>query len=495
MSLDSKTIETIHRLTHEQKLSPRQIARELHVSRDTVRKYLRNPSPLKTIRAPRKSKLDSFKPVIRELLEQWPTASSVVFEQRLKSLGYTGGNTILRQYIATLRMVRNPPRAYVRIESSPGECFQIDWGHFDSLDYEGDKRKLYAFCCVECYSRRLYVEFTHSQCFETFVRCHLHAFRFMGGVARECLYDNLATAVSEHDGRIVRFNPRFLAFARELGFYPKACNKAAGWEKGKVENSVGYLRKNFWPLRSFTSLYDVNFQVRQWLEQTANKRIHRQTRQSPDERFNPQSLRHLPSKLPDYQDTAAALVHKDIRLHFDGNSYCVPPRYVGKRLTVKADNQSVVIYDNDREVARYTRSWRRGQSFGAERFEKELLAERPPAARSAAQQRLVLLLGETGDSYLRQLAQTDRALSRQITELLDLCRQYGPDAVSSAISKAQSLGAFGADYIKNILWQEQSPRQVQPILQLKDSRLNDIATDPLSLLDYDSLILSQRSES
>jgi len=494
MSLDSKTIEAIHRLTHEQKLSPRQIARELHVSRDTIRKYLRNPSPPKTIRSPRSSKLDSFKPVIRELMEQWPTASSVVVEQRLKSLGYTGSNSILKQYMATLRKVRNPPRAYVRIESLPGECFQIDWGHFDNLDYEGDKRKLYAFCCVECYSRRLYVEFTHSQCFETFARCHLNAFRFMGGVARECLYDNLATAVSEHDGRIVRFNPRFLAFARDLGFYPKACNKAAGWEKGKVENSIGYIRKNFWPLRSFSGLCDVNFQARQWLEQIANKRIHRQTRQAPDERFDTEALRPLPHKLPDCRDTAAALVNKDIRLHFDGNRYCAPPRFVGQRLTVKADSQSVVIYDNDSEVARYARSWRRGQTFGAEHFEKELLAERPPAERSAAQQRLISILGKTGDSYIRQLAQTDRSLFRQIAEMLDLCRQYGKDAVLSAIEKAQYSGAFGADYIKNILWQEHSPRQVQPVLQMKDSRLNRIATEPLSLLDYDSLILTQRND-
>jgi len=493
MSLDSKTIEAIHRLTHEQKFSPRKIARELHVSRRTIRKYLQNPLPPKTIRTSRPGKLDPFKPVIRELLEQWPAASSVVIEQRIKKLGYAGENTILRQYMATLRKVGNPPpRAFVRIESSPGECFQIDWGHFDSLDYEGDKRKLYAFCCVECHSRRLYVEFTHSQRFETFVRCHLNAFQFMGGIARECQYDNLATAVAEHDGRIVRFNPRFLAFARELGFYPKACNRAAGWEKGKVEAGVGYLRKSFWPLRTFNSLYDVNFQVRQWLNEIANKRIHRETRQPPDDRFNPQSLQPLPPLFPDYRDSATARVYKDIRLIFDGNRYCVPPRYVGRRLSVLADSQSVAIYDNDREIVRYARSWRRGQTFGAERFEKELLAERPPAECSAAQRRLILFLGETGDSYLRQLAQTDLALSRQVRELLELCRQYGPGAVSSAISKAQPLGAFGADYIKNILLQELSPRLVQPALKLKDSSLNDLATDPLSLLEYDALILSQK---
>jgi transposase len=495
MGTDSKTIEAIHRMSHEQKLPGREIARQLHISRKTIKKYLQNPLAKNTVRKPRSSKLDPFKPVIRELLEQWPRASAVVIGQRIRPLGYAGGRSILQQYLATLRQIQTPPRAYIRIESSPGDCFQIDWGHFGSIDYQGDKRKLYAFCCIECHSRRLYVEFTHSQCFETFVRCHVHAFQFMGGRAKECLYDNLVTAVSEHDGRIVRFNPRFLAFARELGFYPRACNKGAGWEKGKVENSIGYLRKNFWPLRTFTDLADVNSQARQWLEQIANKRIHRETRQIPDERFRPECLGPLPPLIPDYRDTKVPLVHTDSRLHFDGNRYCVHPRYRGSHLTVRADSQSVAIYDHETEIAGYVRCWRRGQILGADRYQKELLEQRPAAERSAAQRRLVLLLGETGESYLRKLAETDRSLSRQIKELLILVRQYGPDAVMAAVGKAQSLGAFGADYIANILMQEQSARELQPLLRLKDPRLNELATDPLSLLEYDALILKSRSES
>ena len=199
--------------------------------------------------------------------------------------------------------------------------------------------------------------------------------------------------------------------------------------------------------------------------------------------------------MPDYRDTASPLVHKDIRLHFDGNRYCVHPRYKGFHLTVKADSQSVAIYDHDHEVVRYARCWRRGQTFGAERFEKDLLEHRPSAERSARHRRLVLILGEAGESYLRGLAETDRSLSRQIGELLALIRQYGPEAVLAAIGKAQSVGAFGADYIANILLQEQSAREMQPVLLLRDARLNELATDPLSLLDYDALILNQRSES
>lgn len=81
-----------------------------------------------------------------------------------------------------------------------------------------------------------YLEFTHSQSFETFVRCHVHAFQMLNGIARELWYDNLATAVAEHDGRLIRFNPRFLAFAREFNFYPRACNPASGWEKDQASH-------------------------------------------------------------------------------------------------------------------------------------------------------------------------------------------------------------------------------------------------------------------
>ena len=94
----------------------------------------------------------------------------------------------------------------------------MDWWHFGSLDYQRDLRKLCAFACVECHSRRLYVEFTHSQSFEAIALCHMGAFRFMKGVAR--VYDNLLTAVLEHDGPLVRFNRRFLDFARLYGFSP-----------------------------------------------------------------------------------------------------------------------------------------------------------------------------------------------------------------------------------------------------------------------------------
>ena len=487
-------ISELHRLHWVEKWSLRKIARHLHIGRRTIAKYLETPAP-KTTHRERTCKIDPWKAAIADLLRQDPDAQAPVIAQHLKPLGFDGGLTIIKDYLRTLRRDSVARRAYVRVEPAPGERSDVDWGHFGALVYNGATRKLYAFCLVEAHSRKMYLEFTHSQSFETFVRCHLHAFQFLSGTSREIWFDNLATAVAEHDGNLVRFNPRFLAFARECGFIPRACHVRAAWEKGKVERAIGYVRQNFWPLRSFTDLTDVNTQARQWLKEIANLRRHRETGQSPDKRFQPESLRPLPTMLPDYRDVAEALVHKDLRLSFDGNRYCVPARYVGHKLTVKADASSVTIYDQHHEVACYARSWQRGQTFGAERFEKELHAQLAAAERSAAQQRLIALLGPAAHEYLERLADADRTVSRQVRELFALVREYGPEAVSAAIAKAHAARAFGADYIANILRQQQRRRGVQPPLRLKDPALNELATDPLSLAQYDAFILHSRKES
>ena len=496
--LDTEQINDLHRLYWSERWSIRKIERHLKMGWRTIRKYLKAPAQGSALRS-RSSKLDSFKGNIAEWLEKDPQVTAAVIEQRLRPLGYTGGASILQEYVRKVRPQMAPRRAFVRMEPVAGERFEVDWGHFGALTYSGDTRKLYAFALVDAHSRMMYAEFTHCQSFETFARCHVHAFTELGGVARQIAYDNLATAVAEHDGRLVRFHPRFLGFAREYNFFPHACNPASGWEKGKVERAIGYLRQNFWPLREFTDLHDVNRQVRQWLSEVANRRLHRETRERPLDRFKPEALRPLPIIPYDYRDSTEALVHKDLRLPFDGNRYCVPHRYVGRRLTIKADSGAVTIYDRVEEVVGYARSWRRGQTFGAERFEKLLAEERPAARRSQAQQRLLdsldgMCLRATVEAYLRDMADTDRSLSRQIQELLELIRQYGPEDVAGAIEKAASARAYGADYVANILRQQRSPRRPQPPLRLRDPLLNELATDPISLLEYDAFILESGKE-
>jgi hypothetical protein len=108
---------------------------------------------------------------------------------------------------------------------------------------------------------------------------------------------------------------------------------------------------------------------------------------------------------------------------------------------------------------------------------------------------VVALLGPASEEYLRRLADTDRSLTRQVRELLELIREYGPEAVTAALSKAHAAGAFGADYIANILRQQQTRREVQPPLRFQQPGLNELSTEPVSLADYDAFILQPRKES
>ena len=295
--IERRTVFEIHRLADEG-LSVRKIAAQLGVSRPTVQKYLDDPGP--GLRAlTRASKLDPFKDDIKQMLEVDPKASAMVIRQRLQERGFDGGVTIVRTYLSRVRPGFQA-KAFIRFESEPGVQCQIDWGHFGSLTYGHTQRKLYCLAVIECHSRMLYVEFTHSQRQETLHRCLLGAFHFFQGTPKELVHDNMITAVIEHQGPVVRFNEQFLEFLRPFHLNPIACNVRQPQEKGKVEKgAIHYIRHNFWPLRSFTNLDDLQAQANHWRDQVANRRVHRTTGWRPIERFQPEAMRPLPEFLPD----------------------------------------------------------------------------------------------------------------------------------------------------------------------------------------------------
>ena len=147
--LTAEQVNTIHHLHFAERWSMRKIARHLHLGRRTISQYLATPAHSAAPRQ-RPSKLDPFKTTIAELLEQDAEASAVVIAQRLRPLGFDGGLSILKEYLHAVRVSTQAKRAYVRMEPAAGERFEIDWGHFGVLSYQGHARKLYAFCLVEC---------------------------------------------------------------------------------------------------------------------------------------------------------------------------------------------------------------------------------------------------------------------------------------------------------------------------------------------------------
>jgi len=356
MKIDQRTIFEIHRL-NDLSWSERKIARHLHIGRATVRKYLNNPDQAPATRMKKSSKLDSYRELIDQFLEQDPLVKAPVVLQRLQQQGFDGKITIVRDLLLRLRGQRLYRTPYIRFESPPGEQMQIDWGHFGHLQYGQTKRKLYALAVIESYSRMLYVHFTHSQKQESLHQGLLDAFRFYGGTPKEIVVDNMLTAVTERQGRLVRFNGAFLEFLRPFKTVPVACNPAAPHEKGKIEAGIKYLRQNFWPLRTFTDLADVQLQLRHWLATVANVRIHQTTGEKPKDRLATVHLRALPELLPDCRETCPAKVHKDFAVRFDANCYSCPPWSIGKNVMIKADAFTVSIYLNQKKVAHHHRKF------------------------------------------------------------------------------------------------------------------------------------------
>ena len=274
----------------------------------------------------------------------------------IRRQGYEGGWSQLRAFVHPYREAREQV-ATVRFETEPGEQAQVDWAHFGYIEHHGRRRKLYAFVMTLGWSRASYLEFTVSADAAWWLRCHVHAFRYFGGVPRQVLHDNLKTAVldREADGRIV-WNVRYMDFADYYGFSPRACRPYRAQTKGKVESGVRYVRGNFWPGLKFVDLADLNRQARDWLDQTANLRVHGTTGEVPFDRLPLEHLLPLDGK-PDYDTSLIAFRRstKDCFVSYDGNYYSVPADYARKTLQVKETEQGqlIVLDVDDEEIARH----------------------------------------------------------------------------------------------------------------------------------------------
>jgi hypothetical protein len=304
-------------------------------------------------------------------------------------------------------------------------------------------------------------------------------------------FDNMPKAVTERVGRLTRFNDRFLEFLTALRIFPKACNPGAAHEKGKVERAIGYLRKNFWPLRRFADLADVNHQVREWLTTVANQRIHQGTGERPSDRYKKVTLTPLPHPLPDGRQSLTVKVHKDFAVRFDANAYSVPPWCIGRQLTLKADQFTVSLYERHKLVATHPRSWRRKQRVELPAHQ-ELVRKIHKKLWSDRQVALFAALGPAAREYLNALSAAHQPIRKSVKRLLGLSDQYGNASLLGAIEKALGHRAYGVDYIQNILYQQMRPQRRHLPVSLKKPELNDIRLPSPCLAEYDSLVLKGR---
>ena len=272
-------------------MSLREIARRIGLSRNTVKRYLNcTEDPVYTARPAVVGKLDAHKVFLSERVAaaQPDRLPATVLLSELRVRGYTVGITILREHLASLRAV-GAPEPVVRFETRPGRQMQVDWAVM-----RRGADPLSVFVAVLGHSRMAYVQFVTDERLETLMACHEAAFTFFGGAPHEMLYDNMRTVVIGRDaygpGKH-RLQPGFRDFAHHHGFKPRLCRPYRAQIKGKVERFIRYLRQSFWvpldsrlrPLGVKVDAATANIEVRKWLRDTANVRLHGTTERMPVE--------------------------------------------------------------------------------------------------------------------------------------------------------------------------------------------------------------------
>jgi len=287
--LDQESLVDIHVL-HRQGCSVRGISRQLEISRNTVRRYLRDiaQSPDYGPRSARPSKLNPFKPYLRERIEAakpyWIPA--VVLCKELQIRGYDGQEGIVKNYVRQFKPIIKEP--VVRFETAPGQQMQVDF-----TTIKRGRNKLKGFVATLGYSRACYVCFSEYEKQEDWIAGIEGALNYFGGVPKDILFDNAKCIMIERDAYGEgqhRWNSKLLQLSGDYGFRLRACRPYRAKTKGKVERFNGYLKHSFiTPLAATLKqaglaldIDTANGQVGQWLHDVAHQRIHGTTQQKPE---------------------------------------------------------------------------------------------------------------------------------------------------------------------------------------------------------------------
>jgi len=329
---------------HQQGLSISQISRETGYHRDTVRKYIAaQTTPTLKKRGEIVSKLDPFKDYIHQRISEYPLHASRIYHE-IQGQGFTGGYTIVKDYIRKIRPPEIIP-AVLRYETKPGVQAQVDWTECEHIEEDGHVRKVYCFSMILGYSRMRFMEYTFTTNISTFIQCHLHAFEYFGGYTDEILYDNIKQVLIK---RAIRprentWNSKFQDFFTYHGFIPRLCKPYCPQTKGKIENSIGYMKRDFLMGGTFSSLNDMNRQLIQWLNRV-NGAVHGTTHEVPFERLKKENLKSL-SALPAYQvrREETRRVSRDSYVSYRGNRYSVPYQYAGRSVTIEIQGNRMAI--------------------------------------------------------------------------------------------------------------------------------------------------------
>jgi transposase len=472
------TVETIGRIRREHFLEGKtikEIARDLKVSRNTVRKVLRSGETSFEYERevqPR-PKLGRWTADLDELLAgnaAKPAREQLtliqIFED-LRGRGYAGGYDAVRRYARRWSKARGQSMAaaYVPLSFAPGEAYQFDWSH-EVVLLSGVTVIVKVAHVRLCHSRMLFVRAYPRETQEMVFDAHDRAFALFKGACRRGIYDNMKTAVETvFIGKDRLYNRRFLQMCSHYLVEPVACTPASGWEKGQVENQVGLVRERFFTPRLRFKNYD---ELNAWLldKCIAYAKAHRHpelAEQTIWEVFETERPQLVPyAGRFDGFHTVPASVSKTCLVRFDNNKYSVAASAVGRPVEVQAYADRIVIRQDGRIVGEHRRCFGRGETIYDPWHYVPVLARKPGALRNGAPFK-DWVLPAAMERVRRKLAGVDDG-HRQMVDILTAVLTDGLPAVEAACAEALDQGVHSADVVLNILARQRDPGPAATIL-------------------------------
>ncbi len=444
-----KDYSEIHFCFDQLKMSKEQIAKSLNLSPTTIRFWLSKESFAKSAKKKHTSKLDPFKEKIHQLLAQCPDYSGKQILQFIHNEGFDGGRSIVNDYLKSIRPKER--KAYLSLNFPPGDSAQVDWGVAGYISIDGTRRKVSYFVMVLCYSRMIYVEFSIGEAQEFWLKFHENAFKYFGGVPKKVMVDNCKTAVISHKKtEDVVFNSHYQDFAHHYGFHIIACNVRQPQEKGRVENGVGYVRKNFLVGRKLEPFELLNIEIKDWLDM-ANKRLHGTTNKPPITLLEEENLQGF-GELNGYicSRKIPTKINKLFRVRFAGNTYSVPAQYSFEDAIINVFIDKIIITSKGREIAKHERYFGSKKDIENPMHSKSLIETR----KRASEQKIVAWLYRLSCKahiFYAELAKRSLNLMRELNKISALQTTYTDQEIAMALEDCIVNEAFGVDYMRNIL--------------------------------------------
>jgi transposase len=402
----------------------------------------------------RPPKAEPFRTTLAEIVAGEPELRSVEILRRAKLKGYTGGKTALYALIRALRP--KTIRPLVRFEGLAGEFSQHDFGHVDVRFLDSTTKRVHFFASRLKYSRWVEVTLVPDEQTETLVRAWVDHFAAIGGVPLLAVFDRPKTVARKwtRDGHVTEWNPLFAGVALDLSIGIELCWPASPWQKGAVENLIGWVKGSFFKQRRFVDDEDLRQQLAEWRTEVNTQRPCRATKVIPAVRFEEERPRLRPLKVApaDLAVRVPIVVGPTGDVIHDLHPYSMPPEAIGIAGTLYLYRDRVRIVAG-RFEATHERKFVAGEgsTLPAHRAQ-HVAAVSGKRAKRYLQREHLLKLGPDALAYLTELThRRPQVWLRDIDRLHTLLATYGDDAMRAAFARGVAEHAIGAEYIAHFL--------------------------------------------